>query len=338
MPSFVCYPADDDRQIWMYCPSYAGAIAFTTLFGLATLAHIIQMFLLKKPFAFVLVMAGIWETGGYAFRIMSVRNQATDGYFIGQQMLIILAPLWINAFVYMVLGRMIHYYLENDRVFNIRARRITVLFVLFDVVSFIIQATGGMMINDEFPVSTQKAGQNIYMAGVGVQIGFIAIFMMLAIQFQRLVKREDFQGGYSHLSNSKLTPTYMPSQKSMRQAKMLLCAVYSVLLLIIFRNTYRLIEFSRGIESDITRHEWYTWVFDSMPMLICFLIFNVFHPGFVLKGPKSDFSEENRLRKEEKKAKKKAKGIEKEEKKAAMLMQRLDKKEAKKAAKGQNTV
>jgi RTA1 like protein len=334
MPTFKCYPIDDKDTIWLYCPSYAAAISFCVFFGVTTLAHIIQASVFRKPFAFVLIMGGIWETGGYAFRILSVRHQLAQGYFIGQQLLIILAPLWINAFVYMVLGRMIHFYLADDRVFGVRARRITLMFVLFDITAFLIQATGGMMINSAYPAHVQKIGMNTYMAGIGVQIFFICVFMTLAAKFQRLVKVEDF---YSDLDSTRVESpdmnTHNHPPKSARQAVRLLFVIYGVLLLIIFRNIYRLIEFSAGVESSITRHEWYTFVFDSVPMLSCLIIFNIFHPGHVLRGPRSDFSEENRQKKEEKKMKKMAKKGSKDEKKAEMLMQRLERKEAKRARK-----
>ena len=336
MHSFKCYPIDDEDTIWLYCPSYGGAIAFTTLFGLATLAHVVQATIFRKPFGVVLIMGAIWETVGYAVRILSVRDQHNETYFTIQQLLIILAPLWINAFVYMVLGRMVHFYLANDRIFGLRARRITLMFVLFDITAFLIQATGGMMLNTSMPVKTQKMGMNTYMSGVGVQIGFICVFMTLAIQFQRLVKRENF---YSNLDSTRAespdmnTPKY--PQKTARQALQLVFAIYGVLILIIFRNIYRLIEFSAGIESSITRHEWYTFVFDSAPMLLCLVLFNVFHPGLVLRGPRSDFSEENKQTKEAKKMKKQARNIAKDEGKAEMLMERLEKKEANKARKEQ---
>ena len=280
MPSFKCYPISDPDTLWNYCPSYAGAIAFTVFFALATTAHITQAFIFRKPFALVLIMAGIWETLGYTMRILSVRDQNNSAFFTAQQLLIILAPLWINAFVYMLLGRMVHFYLANDRIFKIRARRITLLFVLCDIISFLIQATGGMMINSEYPASTQKIGMNTYMSGVGVQIGFICIFLTLAAQFHRLVKREDF---YSCSSSSDLTST---PPKTAAQAIKLLYVIYAVLTLIVFRNIYRLIEFSIGVQSSITRHEWYTFVFDSVPMLLCLVCLNVFSSWTGVEGPK----------------------------------------------------
>lgn len=334
MPQFECYPIDDDDTLWMFCPSYGAAIAFCTLFGLTTLVHSLQGFLFRKPFTFVLIMGGIWETAGYVFRTLSVRDQHNEGFMTAQTLLIILAPLWINAFVYMLLGRMIHFYLDKDQVFGIRTRRITLMFVCFDIMAFLIQATGGTMLNSTNPARIQKLGMDVYMAGVGAQIFFILIFLALAIQFSRLVKKEDF---YSAIDSD--TQDHPP--KSARQALRLLYVIYAVLLLILFRNVYRLIEFSAGIESSITKQEWYTFVFDSVPMLLCFVVLNVFHPGKVLRGPRSDFSEENKQRKELKKMKKAAKRAGKDEKKGEILMQRLAQKQEKKARKEsrrQNTV
>jgi hypothetical protein len=175
------------------------------------------------------------------------------------------------------------------------------------------------------------------MSGVGVQIFFICIFLALAIQFQRLVNREDFFAEISS-QNGDFSPETNYAPKSARDARHLLYAIYAVLVLIVYRNIYRLIEFSIGIESSITRNEWYTWVFDSTPMLLCLIILNVFHPGKILRGPRCDFSEENRQRKEEKMMKKRAKNIAKDEKKAEMLMKRLQNKEARKAKKSQTSV
>ena len=190
------------------------------------------------------------------------------------------------------------------------------------------------MLNSTYPASTQRNGMHIYMSGVGVQILFICIFMALAIKFQNLVKKEDF---YSHVDAIGTHAHEAVGQghpvKSARQAFHLLYMIYLVLLLIIFRNVYRLIEFSAGVTSSITTHEWYTFVFDATPMLSCLLVFNFFHPGKILRGPRCDFSEENKQRKEEKKLKKREKGFAKDQKKAAHLMARLEKKEMKKGKK-----
>ena len=50
-----------------------------------------------------------------------------------QYILILLAPLWINAFDHMVLGRMVWYFLEDKKLLGIEAERMAMCFVGLDV-------------------------------------------------------------------------------------------------------------------------------------------------------------------------------------------------------------
>jgi hypothetical protein len=291
MPSFRCYPINDPNSLWLYCPSYGAAIAFSVLYGLATLIHTAQAFHHRKPFAWVLIMGALWETTGYICRTLSVTQQLNESFYTLQQIFIILAPLWINAFVYMCIGRMVHCFLpvREDKVFGIRARRITLLFVLGDIFSFLIQITGAMMCGPDMSAQMQKLGTKVYMAGVGVQLFFIAIFLGLAIKFHFMLR-----GRIPKTVNEPLTSKCLQ----------LLFTLYAVLALIAFRNFYRLVEFSAGFESSITKQEWYTFVFDSVPMFLALALFNVFHPGRFIYGERADFSQEKKERKMAKKARK----------------------------------
>ena len=47
--------------------------------------------------------------------------------------LIVLAPAWIAAFDYMTLGRLINTFLPSKSALGLRARRITLIFVFFDI-------------------------------------------------------------------------------------------------------------------------------------------------------------------------------------------------------------
>ena len=336
MPNFKCYPIADPDTIWLYCPSYNAAIVFTVLFGLTTCVHSIQAYIYRKPFAIVLIMGTVWETAGYAMRILSVREQLNSGIFTSQQLLILLAPLWINAFVYMVLGRMIHFYLEPDRVLGIKARSVTTMFVCFDVTAFLVQACGGMLTNSDNPVKTQKIGINTYMGGVGLQLFFILIFIILAVNFHLQIRRNNARSttdqvsltAYSRLSEIETSPdrSALLNSNNRKLALHLLYVVYLVLGVIIFRNIYRLIEFSIGIESAITKHEWYSYVFDAIPMFFALLAFNIYHPGRVLQGPRSDFGQENKRLNQEKKAKKLAEKQTKVDEKALKKSKKAQKK------------
>ena len=146
MLRFKCYPIDDPNSIWNYCPSFPAAVLFCDLFGIVTIVHIIQASIYMKPFTLVLCIGAAWECAGYAFRILSVMYELNSTYATVQQLLILLAPLWVNAFIYMVIGRAIHFFLDDDRVFGIRARRVTFMFVLFDIVAFPCQLFKGLQV------------------------------------------------------------------------------------------------------------------------------------------------------------------------------------------------
>ncbi|RMZ75439.1 hypothetical protein DV737_g5303, partial [Chaetothyriales sp. CBS 132003] len=275
MVHFKCYPTSNPDYVWPYCPNFGAAITSCVLFGITTLVHITQGIIYRRRFTVVLIMGAAWEMAGYAFRAVSITKQLNSTIFTVQLLLVLLAPLWINAFVYMVLGRMIHFYLQPDKALGIRARNITKMFVWFDVLSFLVQLIGGLMTNSSNPLKTQRLGIHIYMGGVGLQLFFCLIFLLLAASFHRTVKRASHSTSaplllprYAHspsdsdlpatiaASTIKMAPSFDFSNGSSPTAALhLLYTVYAVLSLIVFRNIYRLIEFSLGVLSSITTHE-----------------------------------------------------------------------------------
>jgi hypothetical protein len=154
-------PRDPNAQ-WPYCPSYPAAIAFTALFGTVTVAHFVLAFAYRKKFCWVICMASTWEFLGFVFRILGAHNPTSSTWPVAAQLLVLLAPLWVNAFVYMVVGRMVYYWLPEKKVWGIRATSLTRMFVWFDVVVFLIQAAGGTMLSGtDTPADQVKIGLDI---------------------------------------------------------------------------------------------------------------------------------------------------------------------------------
>ncbi len=330
MPNIKCFAGDGPDYVWSYCPSFAAAMIFIVLFGLTSSAHITQAIIYRKPFAWVLIMGALWETGGYVARIISIENQHQSGVYTVQLLLILLAPLWINAYIYMLLGRMIHFFLPKgeDRVFKVRARGITRMFVLFDITAFIVQATGGTMTGPGASDKVQKMGLNIYTGGVGLQLFFLIIFVALAIGFQRKIKALTSSAKTSYMDEESRYEQFRDQSQSseshftpdMTLITPLMRLMYATLGLIILRNIYRLVEFGTGANSPTVKHEWFSYVFDAVPMFCALLLLNVFYPGKYLQGERADFSAEDKERKIEKKEVKQHKKEEKAEKKAAKKM------------------
>jgi hypothetical protein len=118
---------------YLYCANGPAAVFFSVLFGLAWITHFIQAFMYKKKFCWVIIMAALWETAGLSLRTYSTIDQTQSNTTSASQLLVLLAPLWINAFVYMVFGRMVWYYLPERKIGPVKAEKMAQVFVWLDV-------------------------------------------------------------------------------------------------------------------------------------------------------------------------------------------------------------
>ncbi|KAI9734080.1 MAG: hypothetical protein M1818_007018 [Claussenomyces sp. TS43310] len=265
-----CLPQSDKDNSWSFCPSIAPAYIFVVSFGLTALVHIIQGFWYRKFYSFVVVMGAAWQTGGFIFRILSIMHPTNSGEYQAWFILILVAPLWINAYVYMVMGRMVYNFHPKKKIYGIKSHRFGLYFVLLDIATFLVQVYGAISASgDNISNSTALRGIHIYMIGIGVQQAFILLFMILAIGFHRELARQ-------------------PKSKRSTRVMALLYVIYGVLLLITIRIIFRLIEYSNGLTSTVPSHEAYMYIFDSTPMFIACALLNIVHPGAVMPGKESD--------------------------------------------------
>lgn len=100
-------------------------------------------------------------------------------------------------------------------------------------------------------------GVNVYMAGIALQLFFILLFILVLWKLQRDTE-------YRRVSERGNDRVWI---------------LHAVLVLVSIRIVFRLIEYSRGINSEISRRELYVYCFDSVSMLVALGLFNVFHPG-----------------------------------------------------------
>ncbi|RMZ69314.1 RTA1 domain-containing [Pyrenophora seminiperda CCB06] len=109
-------PAEACNALWVYFPNFAAAVAFSVLFGMLTIAHLCQAIMYRNGFCWVIIMAALWETGAYAFRALGSKNQQSAGIATVAQILVLVAPIWVNAFAYMVFARIVWFYSPTRRV------------------------------------------------------------------------------------------------------------------------------------------------------------------------------------------------------------------------------
>ncbi|RDL30475.1 uncharacterized protein BP5553_10353 [Venustampulla echinocandica] len=265
----ICNTTSVDAQ-FNYCAQPDPAVAFSVFFGLTFFAHVLQSFTFRKAFCWVVVMAALWQFVGFACRVYATKNQTVNSSGAAANLLVLLAPLWVNAFVYMVFGRIVFYFLPEQKVAGIKA-------VNMARCAFIIQATGGVLTqNDDSKMI--KLGLRLYTVGIGVQEAFVLMFMGLAIRFHWKMAH-----GFGVIERGD-------------GWKKLLYTTYATLALITIRIIYRLCEFASGdVNSTLSTTESYFYALDATPMCVALFLWNIIHPGSILQGPESLFPKKIKL-------------------------------------------
>jgi RTA1 like protein len=173
---------DPDTHWSRYCPSWPAAIVFCSLFGVTLVLHIAQAIYYKKVFLWVLIMGATWEFIAAATRVVSIQNPKSKPDYEVSFIFLVLAPLWINAFDYIVLGRLIWFYIPEKQLAGIKATRLAAYFVLMDITSFIIQLAGALVTTNNNSTNTLN-GLHVYTAGVCLQEAVILVFFALSLFF-----------------------------------------------------------------------------------------------------------------------------------------------------------
>jgi hypothetical protein len=162
----------------------SASILFSILFGLTTSGHIFQAAHYKKPFCWVLIMSATWQTLAFIIRCVSIMNPTDVTVNNVTYCLVLLAPLWTNAFCFMVMARLVHMYMPNHRIAKIKGSWLASIFVLLDITAFVIQLLGALdAINKNEKIA--QRGLHIYTGGVAAQETFILCFTVLTIIFLR---------------------------------------------------------------------------------------------------------------------------------------------------------
>lgn len=104
------HPSINDPTAWIpyrYTPSLAAAIIFSILFFLTTAYHTYQMVRYRAWFWLPFVIGGLMEFVGYIGRALSSRDVWDLSDFIVQSTLLLVAPAFLAASVYMSLRRIV---------------------------------------------------------------------------------------------------------------------------------------------------------------------------------------------------------------------------------------
>lgn len=222
---------------------------------------------------------------GYATRIISINDTTQKMPYIIQSSFIVLAPAFFAATVYMILGRVIAY-VNSPHLSFIPHRRLTTIFVLGDLLSFVIQGSGAGLLAMPSLISSNTASL-IVVGGLIIQLIFFGLFFAALIVFDMRCRRQG------------LPKRMVPDDGSSKlHWHTVIVALYIASTLISIRCIFRAIEFAMGFDGYLQAHEVFFYVFDSLPMVVTMGIFNIIIPGKALKGEMVEVEDvELRLRK-----------------------------------------
>ncbi|KAI5478841.1 RTA-like protein [Pseudohyphozyma bogoriensis] len=261
-----------DTSTWRYYgynPSFTLPIVCTVLFFVAFVAHVVYMARTRSWYMWPFCLGALGETVGYIFRRLSAAHPTgrKEGllYYIIQSLFIILAPACMAA-THLVFGRLITY--VGEKYSPVRARRVTLIFVVFDVISFLVQGGGGSLYSSD-NTGLYHIAKAILIVGFLVQIISFGIFAIFAGIYQVRAKRA-----------------------GEREGKWTLClyTLYIGTALILTRGIFRTIEFGSGGSGNtgylLTREAWY-YGLETLPILICTYFFLLSHPSRYIPSDRS---------------------------------------------------
>ncbi|CAG8282700.1 unnamed protein product [Penicillium salamii] len=257
--------------LYNYKPSLPAAVIFVVLFFIASLTHIFLAYKHKTKFLVAFIIGGLMEAIGYATRAINAHqspNYSTMPYAL-QSLFILLAPSLFAASIYMILGRIIRL-THGDSRSIIRPSRLTKIFVLGDVLSFLIQSGGGGIMSSAKSETSLKRGEHVIIVGLIVQIIFFGFFCVVAVMFQQRITQ---------------SPTEW-SLKTLGLWRRYLLVLYVASLLIMVRCVYRVMEYLQGQTGMLQSHEYFAYIFDALLMFAIMVIFMIFHPRQIVPDEK----------------------------------------------------
>lgn len=210
------------------------------------------------------------ELVGYVTRAYSTKHLFNKDIFIVQTVMILVAPAVMAAACYQSFGRVTIWVVpaefQTAKYLWVPARRVTPVFVGFDIFSFFVQVIGGSMVAAASSAANANRGKNIVLAGLALQLATFGFFVVASVRLNFMLR-------------TRLRTVPLPKE---RNWQLYLNVVNVATVLILVRTGLRLVEYAMGTQGYLTVHEWFFYCFDSALMFLVAVIFIVFHPGYYL--------------------------------------------------------
>ena len=245
-----------------YTPVLGILIAAAIIFGIQTAIVLFQSIRSRTWFLLWLVLFTAGECGGYV--AYSVFRESPDlNSYLGQLILIILAPNFVTLVNYTVISRIIPWAGFDSKTFLARrGNLVPAVFLTSDLLCLILQGIGGSQLSASHHdgiVDENKfdIGKKLTLAGISAQLGFQTIFALLAV--------------YVYVK--------MPNKQAKHELRWAWLCMLLTMVMVSIRNIYRIVEFAGGQHSAVDQTQVPYMVLDLLLMLLVGCVFIVLDLG-----------------------------------------------------------
>lgn len=267
-PKFSTACSDNDAHIiiYGYTPHLSLCLIALVTFFLAGLAHIFLL-IRHRTWSFSPLAVGcVMEVLGYVFRTLaSQKDPYAVSYFVAQYFLIVVAPVFISASIYVCLSQLLAYAQSVGAYTRtwLSRKMILALFISIDAITTILQVTGaGLVGHAESSGGNPSIGNNILTAGLAVQTLAFTCFLTLLVAFRISI-------GKDKKADSAI----------IKRKDMFILAVFVASLAIYLRTIFRLAESAQGFFNSINTDETLFGVLEFAPVAVAVVVLAVWHPG-----------------------------------------------------------
>jgi len=256
-----------------YVPTEWVCILFIALFSISTTLHIAQAVRSRLWWLFpTAVVSGVIELIGWSGRLWSSQNPLLRTPFLMQIATLIIAPTFLIASNFVVLGRIIE--LLGPQYCRMTQKLYIIVFISCDTVALVVQSIGGGIASTTQPI----LGGHIALGGIILQFVALLFFtftageFLLRFAFDHPIRRAQ-EGGANNTRGV-----------ADRNVRLMILGLSTMTTFLLTRSIYRTVELSDGWNGVIISTQWLFDSFDGAMIVLATFTLNILHPGVLLRG------------------------------------------------------
>ncbi|OKL57332.1 hypothetical protein UA08_07453 [Talaromyces atroroseus] len=258
--------------IYGYAPNFAANVAFCAIFGILCLVQLAQLLKWRMwSFGIAVILGAVSEVIGYVGRLILHSNAYSNVGFETQICTLTIAPAFWSAAIYLTLKHQV--YLFGRKYSTLKAEWYPYIFVTCDLLSLILQGTGGGLAATATTPHDASIGSDVMLAGIVWQVITLTVFGLLWAQYLWSVKKAP-----AHQLSVEAENVWM------RKNFWIFCSGILVAFVATYaRCVYRIAEMAGGWQNSIMQDETTFIIFESAMCAVAVLTLCITHPGHFFK-------------------------------------------------------